>query len=154
MEMSIDHMNSGERAIDELLITLSSSEDIKLKHAIAKTLADLDEPRIVDHLVAEINKDVNQGYIGTFVFACETFDCSKYLDLFLKLVVFGEYEVSMTSALVVENMSSLSTPQITDGILFLQNNLNEANNDNEEFIEEALAFLESELIGRDPERSP
>ncbi|MBZ9612444.1 hypothetical protein [Rheinheimera maricola] len=148
MATFIDGINSATKSIDELLFELNTSADIKLKHAIAMILSDFDEPRIVDHLVAEISKEVNHGYIGTFVFTCETFDCSKYLEFFLQLIVFGEYEVSMTSALVVENMSSLHAIQIADGIVFLQNNLNKTNSKNEEFIEEALAFLKSELIRR------
>jgi hypothetical protein len=90
--------------IPDLLNLLKSTNSYKIKHQIALILYDTKDPRCVPFLIDEIQSSFNIGHVGTLIYACEAFDCSEYLPLFVDIVSKDHGEAGWSASSVIRNM--------------------------------------------------
>jgi len=128
--------------IPDLIELLGKTPNQIIKHKVALLLHDLKDDRAIEPLIDEISKLSNKNYRGTLVYACEAFDCSDYLELFIDLIINDSNEVATTSVMVIENMREKFDSEIlSKQILKLEKALSN-DSDNYESIEEAKDFLQ------------
>jgi len=126
--------------VPDLINLLELTKSYVIKDKIALIFHDLKDQSVLPVLVKEIFNPNNKGHRGRLIFACEVFDCSQYLDDFLKLSIDDNYEVVMTAALVIENMKGpFEKNEILKNIEYLEEFKETAK---KEFIGEVEGVLE------------
>lgn len=92
-----------------LIKILSETDDTVLRNAIALALSDIGDVSAVKPLIILIEDPKTNGKRGTLLYALQSFDCSQYIDLFIKLLLEDSFEASRESFILIEkNMNKLS----------------------------------------------
>ena len=76
-----------QESIPAIIKILEENPNQKVKHKAALLLHDSLDQRALEPLINEIKNPLNNNYRGTLVYACEAFDCSDYLELFVDLII-------------------------------------------------------------------
>lgn len=95
----------GGVEITDYLISLLLSNDSHIRNMASITLHTLGDSRAVGPLFNAIQKPENQHYNGTMVFALQTLDCSKRLVDLFDLLFYGDYEVKMGVAPILQEQT-------------------------------------------------
>jgi hypothetical protein len=134
--------NIQKSIVPALIDLLGTTKSHKVKHKLALIFHDLKDQRVLPALVKEIFRPYNKNYRGPLVYACEVFDCSQYISDFLKLTVDDNYEVAMTSVLVIENMKGpFEKNELFDYVEYLEEQFGREELLHKEFVKDALEHL-------------
>jgi len=132
--------------IDRLLTIFKFTKNFKIKHILAILLHDIGDIKALPILISEITNPFNKTHRGTLIYACEAFNCSEYLDLFITLVQDENYEVAMTCSLVFEAMTgTFNKKLLKENIKKLKEKLNNLNNSYEDCIKDAIMILKTKI---------
>lgn len=134
-------MNIEGYSTEQLISEMQGSDSIVYKHKVASLLSKRESELVVPALVEQIKDERNNGYMGRFVFACDSFDCSEYLELFVDLIINGSYEVSMTAEMVLEGMEFLSDKSKVNTALSKLKSRDFKGGENLDNIQDAISYL-------------
>ncbi|MDQ1146124.1 tetratricopeptide (TPR) repeat protein [Bacillus sp. SORGH_AS 510] len=134
--------NKYKEAIPVLINYLKSTENHRIRNAIALALSDIGDEKAVKPLIEMINDSKTLGYRGSLLYALKPFDCSAYLETLVYHLLTGNYEVQLNSfELIEENInSSISDEVLLNSILKVKNELDEIERQKEIFTD-ALEIL-------------
>lgn len=88
-------------ALDYFISQLANESPI-IRDRVALGLYDLADNKAISPLLNAINKPKNTGCNGTLVFALSALDCSKLLKEIFDLMFYGDAEVRMSAALILD----------------------------------------------------
>jgi hypothetical protein len=134
--------NKNKDAIPLLIRYLKSTENHRIRNAIAIALSDIGEEDAIKPLIEMINDPKTMGYRGSLLFALKPFDCSEYLETLVYHLLTGNYEVQINSYhLIEENMNStISDEVLLNSILKVKKELDEIERQ-KEILSDALEML-------------
>lgn len=134
-------------SVSELIEAISKTSDHELRTNLIFTLIDnFKDDRITLTLINLIKREDLKHYNGSIIFACNEYnpdECKPYLDLFIDIVINGDYEASMNSAgLILDFQEPYEWEEklLTELKTKLQLAL-KIENGNREFIEAILKIL-------------
>lgn len=96
--------NNRTEAIPALIKQLETAEHPIIWNAIAIALADFGDPIAVPPLIRLLIDPKTIRSRGSLVYALESFDCIEYSDVFVNLLLEGNYETSRQAYLLLEKL--------------------------------------------------
>ena len=90
--------------ISYLIDQLESTDNHLLRNAIAICLAKLRVEEAVDPLFKVLSNPKTQGFRGTLLASLESFDYSSHIDILVRFICEGNFEVSRKAFLLVEEV--------------------------------------------------
>ena len=111
------NLEDAQELIMVLLDIFESTSNYIIKNRLSIILHDLKDPRALPIIIKEIKKKENNKRRGKLIYACEAFDCINYFDFFIKLLFDLNYEVSMTSVMVLKKMTISFDNEKLDSII-------------------------------------
>jgi hypothetical protein len=93
----------GGDEVLEFFISFLAGTDVLLRSRASIGLHDLGDSRAVEPLMKAILKKENENYRGTMVYALDTLDCPDLLPQLFDLLFYGNAEVKMGAASVLDH---------------------------------------------------
>ena len=103
--------------IREFLISLLNSIRPDVRNVAALTIRDIKDDDAVISLFAAIFKKENYGTTGTFVYALQTLNCSKYLKELFQIIFHYNYEPQVLAGHILEEQQFIYTKEDIAGIV-------------------------------------
>jgi hypothetical protein len=88
---------------DVVPVSFLAGTDVLLRNRASIGLHDLGDSRAVEPLMKAILRKENENYRGTMVYALDTLDCSALLPHLFDLLFYGNAEVRMRAASVLDH---------------------------------------------------
>jgi len=130
--------------IGNIINEINSTKDHEYRKELIFLLVDhFKDDRIIPTLIHLIQRTDLQHYNGSFIFACNEYspnECKKYLDLFVDLVIDGDYEASMSASALIHDFSEPYDwdEKLLDKLAEKLRTALKTKNQNREFIEVVL----------------
>ncbi|MBA3828221.1 MAG: hypothetical protein H0X33_04730 [Taibaiella sp.] len=119
-------ISSDERKI--LLKVFDSTEHFGLRDFIGVTLIEIPEETLFPLLIKKIRENIHTKYVSTLIFCCSYYDCSKFIQLFVDVIIVKS-DMCLADAMgVIRNMKKID------------------NYENEYATNKLLAYLEEEKL--------
>lgn len=106
-----------ESDIDTLLNVLSQTSNLLVANMIAFHLKLFKDSRILDVLIEVISRPSSVGKRGKLIICCDEYDCTKYFELFMQIVLEEEGESCLHAIDVIAGMDGpFSNDQLSNSI--------------------------------------
>lgn len=101
----IDQLGESKsiESVPLLIKFLLETDNINLRNSIALALSDIGIDDAIEPLINLIKDPKTRGSRGTLLFALAPFDCSRYIDVFIELLLEDSFETSRQSFILLEN---------------------------------------------------
>ena len=109
---STDFTKLTQENIDELHFMMCHTEYTGLRDRIAILIAKTRNEAILISLIALIKQNINTKFIGSLIYACIHFDCSKYIELFVDIIMVKDDSTGVDAYLVIKAIKSPIDPNI------------------------------------------
>jgi hypothetical protein len=131
-----------ENAVPLLIEYLKSTENHRIRNAIAISLSDIGSKKAIEPLIEMINDPKTLGYRGSLLYALKPFDCSAHLETLVYHMLTGKFEVQANSyQLIEENINADVTDEVLlKCILKVKKQLDELERQ-QEILSDALEIL-------------
>jgi hypothetical protein len=143
---------SKNKSVSELIELINETNNHEFRRELIFTLVDnFKDDRITATLINLIKREDLKHYNGSIIFACNEYsteECKPYLELFVEIVISGDYEASWGSACLILDLPGpydVWETELLDKLLAkLKVAMNDDKNGNKEFIEAVLKMFEEE----------
>lgn len=145
-------VNSKENSVKELTELINETNNHEFRRELIFTLVDnFIDDSIISTLINLIKREDLKHYNGSIIFACNEYspeDCKPYIELFIDIVINGDYEASWSSSSLILNFPApydVWETELLDKLLAkLKLSMSDDKNGNKEFIEVVLKMFEEE----------
>ncbi len=139
--LKFDQLSNEEQ--DQILSFFTSSKSFKLLDAIALFLSDSIQDKSLNAIIEVVKRLRGSKHSSTLIFACSEFDCTKYVDLFIDIMIMEDDHSTLEAAGVIEEMKGPISDEVYNEIknkitYFIDNNRNSVKRD---ILEESLRKL-------------
>ncbi|TRX35948.1 hypothetical protein [Flavobacterium restrictum] len=143
-------VDSKKQSVSELIEFINATNNHESRRELIFTLIyNFKDDRIIATLVNLIKREDLKHYNGSIIYACEEYsseECKPYLEMFVDIVIDGDYEASWGSASLILNFPApydVWETELLDKLLAkLKSAMNDDENGNKEFIEAVLKAFE------------
>lgn len=138
-----------ERTIPLLLNIVKETSNHAIRDTAALALREFGDERAVEALVTAIQDERTSNHRSTLVWACEAFDCTGYLPLFVDLVIHDPYGAALEAHGVIVEMQGSHSPELinemTCKLKAAMENERNRNVDNDEIILDTIDYIQGKL---------
>ena len=139
-------VESKKKSVYELIELINKTDNHEFRRELIFTLIyNFNDDSIISTLISLINREDLKHYNGSIIFACNEYspeECKQYLELFIDIVINGDYEASWSSASLILDFPApydVWETEILDKLLAkLEIAISDDKNGNKEFIEAVL----------------
>lgn len=141
--MVLNNIEIEETNVDKLLSLLLNTNNILVANMVAFRLKKFKDSRILDALVKVINRSENFNKRAKLIYSCDEYDCTRYFELFLEIVL-EEHGESCINA--IDIISQMKGPflhnQLSNAVNKIENYINlNKNNDNVPYLNKLKEHL-------------
>lgn len=138
--LMIEELGRGKckEAVSLLIHHLINTENHQLRNIIALALSDIGDTKCIKPIIDILKNPKTQGNRGTLLYALEQFECSEHIELFVDLLINGNFEVSRQSYMLIKDINT----KIPDFII--EKCINKIESEIEE-LEDKIDFLSESL---------
>lgn len=106
-----------ETDIDELLDVLLQSNNLLVANMIAFRLKKIKDSRILAVLIEVIRRPENLNKRAKLIYCCDEYDCTKYFELFVQIVLEEDGESCINSIDIISEMKGpFSNDQLSNAV--------------------------------------
>jgi hypothetical protein len=87
VKAALNGVEIKEADIDDLIVVLLHSNNMLVCNMIAHRLKDFKDNRILNTFIMVISRPDNFNKRAKIIYCCNGFDCTRYFDLFIQIVV-------------------------------------------------------------------
>lgn len=139
-------VESKKKSVYELIELINKTDNHEFRRELIFTLIyNFKDDSIISTLISLIKREDLKHYNGIIIFACNEYspeECKPYLELFIDIVINGDYEASWSSASLILDFPApydVWETEILDKLLAkLEIAISDDKNGNKEFIEAVL----------------
>ncbi len=150
-ELIKEIVEGKNKSVSELIGLINTATDNEFRAELIFTLVDnFKDDRITLTLVNLIKRQDLKHHNGRIIFACNEYsadECKPYLELFIDIVINGDYEASWSSSGLILDFQEpyeWEDTLLDELIIKLKVAMNDNKNGNKEFIEAVLKMFEEE----------
>ena len=139
-------VDSKKKSVYELIELINKTDNHEFRRELIFTLIyNFKDDSIISTLISLIKREDLKHYNGSIIFACNEYspeECKPHLELFIDIVINGDYEASWSSASLILDFPApydVWETEILDKLLAkLEIAISDDKNGNKEFIEAVL----------------
>lgn len=139
-------VDSKKKSVYELIELINKTDNHEFRRELIFTLIyNFKDDSIISTLISLIKREDLKHYNGSIIFACNEYspeECKPYLELFIDIVINGDYEASWSSASLILDFPApydVWETEILDKLLAkLEIAISDDKNGNKELIEAVL----------------
>ncbi len=98
--------------IDEIRDLLLNQEDISLKCSIAYFVAEYKIQELQDEVIKIACSDKAKNHCATFIFASRQFDCSKYFNIYIALILQRSYHCCLECFSAIKKCKNITEDEL------------------------------------------